>query len=279
MNKPPSLIKWSGSKRSQAEAIAALFPANRRGSYFEPFLGGGSVLYFGASRFGRCEASDLYRPLIDIWDSVKNRPEVLKREYEDDWNALQENFPEYFYEVRDRFNAGKNGRDLLFLSRTCVNGIIRFNKQGEFNNALHLSRRGMKPRLFNSIVDKWAAVLGNTTFRVCDYASILERLQPNDFVYMDPPYVNSHNRYVEDLAVDRFLEFLARLNDARVKWALSFDGTRGDDDFTYAIPRDLYVRRIMIDTGFSHVQKVLNGTSERVAESLYLNYVPPASAL
>ena len=279
MNKPPSLIKWSGSKRAQADAIAALFPANRRGTYYEPFLGGGSVLYLGAQRFKNARASDLYAPLIEIWRTVKESPEAVKRAYTIDWTELQGDFPDYFYKVRERFNSDKRGLDLLFLSRTCVNGIIRFNVKGEFNNALHLSRRGMKPTIFGKVVDDWSRVLGNTTFSVGDYSQILDTVKRNDFVYFDPPYVHSHNRYVEDLDVGRFMSFLAELNGRGVKWALSFDGTRGGEDFSYAVPETLYRRRVMMNTGHSLVQKVLNGMQETVVESLYLNYEPECSGL
>ena len=274
MNKPPSLIKWSGSKRSQAEAIALLFPKKATGTYWEPFLGGGSVLYFGAQHFAHAEASDLYAPLVEIWVSVKDDPQGVKDMYQTDWEALQTDFPNYFYEVRTRFNAEKRGQDLLFLSRTCVNGIIRFNAKGEFNNALHLTRRGMKPKVFANVVDRWSAILKNVRFNVADYTSILNRVNPGDFIYLDPPYANSHNRYVKDLDVDRFMEFLKELNKAKVKWALSFDGTRGEDDFSYAVPKKLFRHKIMMDTGHSHVQQVLNGTHETVVESLYVNYDP-----
>lgn len=279
MSKPPSLIKWSGSKRGQSEAIAALFPAQRTGTYFEPFLGGGSMLFFGAQRFPKACASDIYAPLVEIWVSVKERPDDVKADYLRDWTALQSDFPDYFYEVRSRFNEARRGQDLLFLSRTCVNGIIRFNSSGEFNNALHLTRRGMKPAKFDSVVDSWSAVLGNTEFLVADYSWILERVRPGDFVYMDPPYANSHNRYVEDLDVERFMSFLVQLNNAGAKWALSFDGVRGGDDFSYAVPEGLYRHKIIINTGHSLVQRVLNGKKVNVAESLYINYEPDAAGL
>ncbi len=61
----PSLIKWTGSKRSQAKKISKFFPKFKR--YFEPFLGGGSVMYYASERsVNGCLASDLYTPLIDL---------------------------------------------------------------------------------------------------------------------------------------------------------------------------------------------------------------------
>ena len=271
---PPSLIKWTGSKRSQAAAIDALFPTRCSGTYFEPFLGGGAMSYYGAQRFPRVEASDLYAPLIDLWTRVKLSPETVIEQYKKDWELLQADFPGYFFVVRDRFNSIPNGQDLLFLSRTCVNGIIRFNKKGEFNNSIHLSRRGMKPGIFAKVVHRWSAVIKNSTYSVRDYSEILDDSNKGDFVYLDPPYVNSHNRYVQDLDLEKFLMFLDALNSKGVKWALSFDGSRGEKNLAYELPSELYKFHTKITSGNSAVQKVLNDSVERVEESLYLNYKP-----
>ena len=278
-NKPPSLIKWTGSKRSQASQIASLFPVKRDATYFEPFLGGGSMLYFGASYFSHAVASDIYAPLVDLWQLVKDDSLRVVESYEMEWQRLQEKFPAHFFTVRDRFNRNHAGLDLLFLSRTCVNGIIRFNKKGEFNNSIHLSRRGMQPEMFSKIVQSWSGKIQNVEFRVCDYGEILSLVNAGDFVYLDPPYVNSHNRYVSDLDIDRFVRFLRELNERKVLWALSFDGERGRSNLTYDLPHDLYVFHTELVSGHSAVQKVLNSSVEEVRESLYLNYPPPRTTL
>lgn len=273
---PPSLIKWTGSKRSQAASIASLFPVSSEDStYFEPFLGSGAVLYYGIQYFQKAVASDIYAPLIDLWNNVKNNSSFVIQQYSKDWGLLQSSFPDYFYTVRDRFNAQANGIDLLFLSRTCVNGIIRFNADGNFNNSIHLSRRGMQPSRFSQIVLNWAQVIQKTNFKTCDYQDILKLVKEGDFVYLDPPYANSHNRYIKDLDIHQLIEFLGALNSRNVKWALSFDGTRGEKDMSYEIPKSLYVYKTLITSGNSAVQKVLNSSVEPVQESLYLNYDPP----
>ena len=279
MNKPPSLIKWTGSKRSQAHQIASLFPDNRNATYFEPFLGGGSMLFFGADWFSHAVASDVYAPLIDLWQSIKEVPQKVIQNYEAEWWMLQKNFPAHFSAVRKRFNESPNGQDLLFLSRTCANGIIRFNREGEFNNSIHLSRRGMRPATFAEIVRKWSGRLRNVEFATQDYAEVLKLAKDGDFIYLDPPYANSHNRYIEDLNVGRLIDFLRALNEKRVLWALSFDGERGGFDMTYALPSNLYAFHTELASGHSAVQKVLNSKVEEVRESLYLNYRPPKSTL
>lgn len=275
--RPPSLIKWTGSKRSQAEAIASFFPQSRHGRYFEPFLGGGAMLYYGARHFAMAFASDIYAPLIDLWKSVKEDPRAVIERYTDDWTKLQEDFPNHFFRVRTRFNNAPSGQDLLFLSRTCVNGIIRFNGRGQFNNSIHLSRRGMKPQMFESIIKRWKPAVSRTEFSAHDFSTIAEEARPGDFVYLDPPYANSHNRYARNLDLPRFLGFLHKLNSKDVQWALSFDGFRGSEDLTYELPKDLYKFHTTLHSGHSAVQKVLNKSIEGVEESLYLNYIPPVA--
>ena len=275
--RPPSLIKWTGSKRSQATVIAAFFPSARRGRYFEPFLGGGAMLYYGARHFASASASDIYAPLIDLWQSVKENPDSVISKYKTEWELLQADFPNHFFSVRTRFNASPTGQDLLFLSRTCVNGIIRFNRSGEFNNSIHLSRRGMTPQLFEKTIRRWQPVISRTDFLVRDFSAVADEAKQGDFVYLDPPYVNSHNRYCKDLDLHRLMDFLDTLNTKKVLWALSFDGIRGDTDLTYELPKSLYKFHTTLRSGHSAVQKVLNGAVEGVEESLYLNYLPPGT--
>lgn len=94
------LVKWSGSKRSQADRLASFIPSFRR--YYEPFVGGGSMLY----RVSPEEAvvGDSCKPLIDLWEVVKTVPDRLASEYRSLWESLQKD-NDFYYTVRDRFNA------------------------------------------------------------------------------------------------------------------------------------------------------------------------------
>ena len=270
MNKPPSLIKWTGSKRLQSIEISKHFPQAKR--YHEPFLGGGSVLFFATKHFDDCIASDIYTPLITLWSRVKNEPEIVIDTYRKEWKSLQQDFPKYYYKVRERFNEKQSEHDLLFLSRTCANGIIRFNNKGEFNNSLHVTRKGMNPNNFERIVIEWSKQLVNTTFLNTDYSELINNANKEDFFYLDPPYYNSKNRYMNNLKYDCFLDFLEKLNSKGSKWALSFDGTRGNEDLTVDIPKELYKHHYYLQTGNYAVKKVLSSKLEKVSESLYLNY-------
>lgn len=270
LEKPPSLIKWTGSKRTIASQIFELRP-KRFESYFEPFLGSGAVL-FGFGSKVRSEASDIYDPLVEIWREVKASPESLADWYEKEWTKLQKNFPEHYYVVRERYNKKPNGRDLFFLGRTCVNGIIRFNSEGEFNNSLHLSRRGMEPARFRAILEKWHDGVSKTEFFARDYRAIIDRVKKRDFVYMDPPYLWNRQRYIDDIDPNELWSFLGELNSKGVYWALSLDGSRGDHNYTHVVPKPLYKTHHAVAAGLSAVSRVLNKKIEHVIESVYCNY-------
>lgn len=265
----PPLIKWTGSKRSQAFQIFKLFP-KRINKYYEPFVGSGALLYLLTNR--QCIACDIYPPLIKLWNFVKNKPLVLINNYRSQWEKLQKELPDYFYLVRKRFNATQNPLDLNFLLRTCVNGIVRFNRKGHFNNSFHLSRKGMHPDRFEGIVNDWNSKTKNISFYCQDYLDTVNISRGGDFVYLDPPYQGSKNRYTNNLDTKRMFEALEMLNKKNVKWALSFDGKRNGVLLGDPVPKDIYKRHIYIKSGFSPVKKVLSGPIEMVEESLYLNY-------
>lgn len=84
----PSLLKWTGSKRSQAARIAAFAPEHRR--YYEPFLGGGALLYM-LGRDGSV-GGDIYSPLVEFWRMVRDDSNRLIDDYAKQWAALQLTF-------------------------------------------------------------------------------------------------------------------------------------------------------------------------------------------
>ena len=281
-NTIPPLIKWTGSKRSQAKSIAQLVPPYKR--YIEPFVGGGAMLYLLGHR--GAIANDIYTPLIDLWRLLRDDPKSLMSAYATEWKRLDQELssvdvssmtrgngiPKVFYEIRDRFNTAPNAIDLNFLMRTCVNGIVRFNDKGYFNNSFHLSRRGMMPARFNATVRAWHPVLQGVELLNSDYRNVLRLAGAGDFVYLDPPYAKTKQRYAALLEPDELFSELEGLNSRGVRWALSFDGKRGDIDMTHNVPAGLFKRHVYLHSGNSAVKKVLSGPIEKVDEALYLNY-------
>lgn len=267
MNKIQPVIKWSGSKSSQATYIASLVP--NFNTYFEPFIGGGSVLYAINPKHAVC--GDICRPLIDLWNLIKLSPETLLQYYSKQWEELQIDYMEY-YRARDRFNSNKNPYDFLFLTRTCVNGLIRFNSKGEFNNSLHYTRKGIDPLSLKKIILEWSSKIQGVNFICGDYRDTTKEAREGDFIYLDPPYFNTKGRYFGKIEYQDFFEYLDDLNKRGIKYALSFDGKRGNHDYIVDVPQELYKRKELILSGKSTFRKVIDSISEEVYESLYLNW-------
>jgi len=174
-------IKWSGSKRSQAQEIVRLFPKEIN-TYYEPFCGGCSVLrelLDSDIQVARYVCSDLNQDLINLWIMVKEKPEYLSQYYEKLWLELNQNENKdrkrrYFEFIRDRYNRERKAEDFLFIMRTTTNGMPRYNKAGQFNNSFHLSRNGIHPdKLYNILAD-WSQALNNhnVLFQCCDFHEV-----------------------------------------------------------------------------------------------------------
>lgn len=262
------VIKWSGSKRSQAQEIIKQF--GEFDCYYEPFLGGGSVMY--ALNPSNAICGDVCEPLIGLWNMVKNEPQEVIKYYSYEWNRLQKDGYEVYYDIRSRFNEKKSPLDLLFLSRTCVNGLIRFNADGEFNNSYHHTRKGINPTRFEKIVLDWNERISNVQFMCGDYRETTITATRDDIIYLDPPYENTKGRYYGTIDYAEFYNYLDSLNQRGIRYVLSFDGIRGNKEYKTGIPNELYVKKLLLPSGNSSFKKVMDKSNEQVYEALYLNW-------
>lgn len=264
-----SFIKWSGSKKSQAEQIISYFPKTFE-TYYEPFLGGGSIL--GALKPRKAVCGDICVSLIKLWKDVQKNPKLVANEYKKRWNELYKIGFKHFLKIRESFNKSKSTHDLLFLTRTCVNGLIRFNKKGEFNNSFHHSRKGMNPATLEKIIFNWSKIITGYKFYCKDYKTLTKNAKKGDLIYLDPPYFHTKGRYFGAINFKDFIKYLEELNKKGIKYILSFDGQRGDKSYTVQLPKKLYKRHIYLHSGNSTFRKVQDKKIEQVYESLYLNY-------
>ncbi len=221
-------------------------------------------------------ASDIIPELVALWLAIRDRPSEVADGYRDRWEIRQREGHTAYYVVRDRFNRTRDPIDFLFLSRTCVNGLIRFNRSGEFNNSLHHTRPGIDPDTFEGVIANWSLAVQGVNFRVADYKDALSDVEPDDFVFLDPPYEATRGRYLPGtVQFDEFYVELARLNDLGAKWILTYDGQAGKREYKVALPPELYQSRIGITTGNSPFTRLMGTTLDSVVESVYLNYEPP----
>ncbi len=270
------VIKWSGSKRKIAPLLACLLPEAK--CYFEPFVGSGAMLPFRPSEPG--VAGDVIPELVQLWIAIRDEPERTIQEYNRRWQKLQSEGYTAYYQIRDSFNVTRNPHDFLFLSRTCVNGLIRFNKNGDFNNSLHHTRPGIAPERLATLIHQWSHYTQNITFVTGDYRQTLENAQTGDFAFLDPPYNGTKGRYIPmDFDFEEFYLELGRLNRVGVKWILTFDGKAGDRAYESPVPPDLYTTKIELPTGNSPFTKLMRTSLDPVIESVYLNFEPPAETL
>ena len=263
------VIKWSGSKRKQVQEILKYFPKEIN-VYYEPFCGGSSVLrglLDSNIKVNSYVCSDISKPLIDLWNEIKNNPIVLCDYYENEREKFIKD-KKYYYEVRKRFNQNKDCKDFLFLLRTCANGMIRWNNKGEFNTSVHHCRDGIKPEMLRKICYEWSNLLNNNNVQFINQSYENVSVNFNDFVYLDPPYANTKGLYYGSIDYKKFWDWLRKCNG---NYVLSFNGKTNRENSTYDVPKDIYSEHKYIYSGNSSFRR-LNKTSNNtiVYESLYI---------
>lgn len=270
------LMKWSGSKDSQANNIIQYFPKDID-TYYEPFVGGGSVflklLENEEIKINQYIISDINNELIEIYKLIKDNPDKIISKYNEHHKIFNssdiEQRKKYFMSVRDVFNKNHSPEDFYFIMRTTTNGMPRYNKNGFFNNSCHFSRPGMNPDDVEKIIKKYNKLFNKTNivFICTDYKD-LNINKMNDFVYLDPPYENTKGMYFGGFKNDIFIEWL---NTLECKYALSYDGMVNDEKVKHISPN--YVRHFYLTSGNSSFRRVIGNSNDSiVSESLYLNY-------
>ena len=183
------VVKWVGGKRQLLPQILPLIP-KRMTAYCEPFLGGGAVLF--ALQPKRALVNDLNQDLITVYRVIKENADALIEHL-----SRHENTPEYFYRIRDldrdkeayaALSDVEKASRLLYLNKTCYNGLFRVNASGAFNSPYGHYRR---PNIVNEQTIRGVSRYFNScdiTFFSGDFASVLEQVPKGGFVYLDPPY-------------------------------------------------------------------------------------------
>ena len=274
MNFQPA-IKWSGSKRSQCDEIISYFPRKIE-TYYESFLGGGSVAYrlmnsdINVNKF---VLSDLNSDLINLYKLIQNDYKSVVSHYELLWNELNkdsdfERKKLYFAEIRKRLNEKHDPKDFMFIMRTTTNGMPRYNSDGEFNNSFHITRNGIEPFRLEKILKEWNDTLNNHNVEFINASYDEFCPNENDFCYYDPPYANTKGMYFGAIDNGKFFSFLS---DLKCPYCFSFDGFCEDEDSTYDVPKSVYDEHIYLKNGNSSFRRVIgNKTDKIIYESLYM---------
>lgn len=174
-----------------------------QGRWVEPFLGSGVVAFNLAPR--RALLADTNIHIVHFYQAIQSGEmsctemrDFLERE----GKKLEAGGVEYYYDVRRRFNEYGSPFDFLFLNRSCFNGVMRFNRRGEYNVPFGHKPQRFAPAYVTKIINQigWVAkqIRGKDwEFRVADWEVLLAEARANDFVYLDPPYIGRHTDYYQ----------------------------------------------------------------------------------
>ena len=281
--KTPHLVQYQGSKRNIAKDIIKYIPNNTQ-RIIEPFAGTCAISIL-CSQEGKSNSfwlNDINKPLIDLMQKCVEHPEDLYEKYKMIWNRQFEadtNNVDYFYLIRDSFNAGNHSPEMmLFLLARVVKGSVRYNDNGQMNQSCDKRRNGTKPDLVRKNAYGISELLKNkSTFSSLDYKEVLKMAVPGDLVYMDPPYQGTSkkdftrdNRYYQGVDYDEFVCELDKLNKRGIDYIVSYDGMTGERKIGNDLPDYLKLSHLYINAG-SSAQSTLNGKKEITYESLYLS--------
>lgn len=219
MSIPKPILKWVGGKTQIIDKLLSNFPTEMN-NYHEIFLGGGSVLFAllsfvknGSIKIhGTIQAYDINEPLIYMYKNIQVSPnelfdtiQILLSEYtncpsEGLFNRNPQTLEEakvckenYYYWIRSQYNSlsreekkGWMGSSMLiFLNKTCFRGVFRMGPRG-FNVPFGHYKN---PEILNQQhLENIHKLIQGVVFECCDFTVSLSKVQPDDFVYLDPPY-------------------------------------------------------------------------------------------
>ncbi len=221
--KPKPILKWAGGKQAITQTILAEFPTEYN-RYFEPFLGGASVVLSVDPRDG--VVGDQNTWLIDTYEAIR-----------DDWKAVaakldvMPNTKDHYLKIRSIPPSSlpkiEKAAQLIYLNKTCFRGLFRVNRKGGFNVPYgNYDRRYYSPANLETVSECFQ----NLTFCRGDFESTMDGITAGDFAYFDPPYykLGGHSDFNRYTAVQfreseqiRLASLCRELDQRGVQWVLS----------------------------------------------------------
>nr|WP_319539438.1 DNA adenine methylase [uncultured Methanospirillum sp.] len=294
--------KWAGGKTQLLHEFDLRFPQTLRTGaldrYVEPFIGGGAVFFFVMQLFPFRESviCDANEELVLTYQVIRQDVDALinlLKDFQSRYDALdEEGRKDLYLNVRSDLNGDRKGFDfsqygtawveraaqLLFLNKTCFNGLFRVNSSGEFNVPFGKYRNpGIVHECNLRLV---SALLQNTTILHGDFSRCLEYIDDHTFVYLDPPYrplsaSSSFTAYSRDGFSDqdqvRLKEFFDSVDRLGAAVMLSNSDPRNEDPTDHFFD-DLYqqyrIERVL-------AKRIINSNAEKrgaISEIIVMNY-------
>ena len=268
-------LKWVGGKRQLMTEIEPLLPT-RISTYYEPFVGGGAVFLHTQPK--KAVINDYNSELINVYETIRDNVDALIAHL-----AIHENNSEYFYQIRaldrqegfNELSKVERASRVIYLNKTCFNGLYRVNSSGEFNTPFG---RYKNPNIINETVLRAVSnYLQKNDIKLLngDYQDALKNIRKGSFVYFDPPYdpvskSSNFTGYVQggfdDKEQERLRDTCVKLNEKGINFLLSNSATE--------LMKDLYSYKDfqIIEVGATrHINSVGSKRGE-VKEILVRNY-------
>ncbi len=228
-NKATPFLKWVGGKRGIIQELKSRLP-NKFENYYEPFVGGGALYFELQPTIKKAFLSDVNIDLAITYNVIKKDPAKLIKLLKQYTESHSEAF---YYKLRAKHNLEdpiELAARMIYLNKTCFNGLFRVNKKGEFN--VPMGKYANPGICQEDNINACSKALHNATIEYKDYQKITP--QKGDFVYFDPPYhptdETSFTAYSKldfsEKDQSELAEFCTQLHKAEVKIMLSNSNTK-----------------------------------------------------
>lgn len=293
--KAKPFLKWAGGKTQLLPTLDSFLPQTFRSedeiTYIEPFVGGGAMLFFVLQKYPnikRAIINDINSHLIKTYSVLRDEPfyliEVL-HELQNSFMRLQEynQQKDFYLNIRSRFNQSamsdvEEAAYMIFLNRTCFNGLYRENSKGGFN--VPFGRYANPTICDEQLIIADSELLQKVEILNGDFSHTAKYIHGYTFFYFDPPYrpldsTSNFNSYVKESFDDneqiRLKNFYATITDEGCFGMLSNSDCKGrnvEDDFFDRLYEDFFVERV-------YAKRCINANASKrgaLTELLIRNY-------
>lgn len=269
--KAKPFLKWAGGKTQLLPTLNSFLPEafsrENEVTYIEPFVGGGAMLFYMLQKYPnikRAIINDINPHLITTYSVIRDNPQALiayLNELQTSFRALenQEQKKEFYLNIRGRFNLAKftdieEAAYMIFMNRTCFNGLYRENSKGGFN--VPFGRYANPTICDEELILADSELLQRVKILNGDFSQTAQCIEGYTFFYFDPPYrpldaTSSFNAYVKEAFNDReqirLHDFFAEISANGCRAMLSNSDCRGrnaDDDFFDALYANFHIERV-----------------------------------
>jgi DNA adenine methylase len=244
---PP--IKSQGIKTKLVGWIQSKVEEIEYDRWVEPFMGTGVVAF--NIRPKKALLCDSNPHIIKFYNSLKSKEitsQIVKQYLIQEGEKLLKSDGEYYYEVRNRFNENGSSLDFLFLSRSCFNGMMRFNRKGGFNVPFCKKPNRFAQALVTKItnqVENISQIIenGDFEFKNQDFKETLNEIHSKDLVYSDPPYIGRNVDYFDSWSEEEEIILQDELVHTNSKFILStwLSNKYRINNYVFSVWKDCYV--------------------------------------